>query len=78
MVQQAWTLTEIEEFEVIELPTREAFTGLTGGLITVDLNVCLNVDVNVDADVNLGGDCDSSSGGGGGNGGNGGNGGKCK
>ena len=72
MVQQAWTLTEIEDFEVIELPSREAFTGLCGGLITVDLDVCINVDVKVDADLDLSGDCDSSSGG------NGGNGGKCK
>ena len=76
MVQQAWTLTEIEDFEVIELPSREAFTGLCGGLITVDLDV--NIDVDADADVNLGGDCDSDSGGssGGNNGNNGG--GKCK
>ncbi len=71
MVQQAWTTAEIEAFEAIELPTREAFTGLCGGLITVDLDVCLDVDV--DADLDLGGDCDSSSGGG-----SGGNGGKCK
>ena len=71
MVQQAWTTAEIEAFEAIELPTREAFTGLCGGLITVDLDVCLDVDVDVDADVDLGGDCDSSSGGGS-------NGGKCK
>jgi len=71
MVQQAWTTAEIEAFEAIELPTREAFTGLCGGLITVDLDICLDVDVDVDADVDLGGDCDSSSGGGS-------NGGKCK
>ncbi len=57
MVQQAWTTAEIESFEAIELPTREAFTGLCGGLITVDLNVDINVDV--DADVSLGGDCSS-------------------
>jgi len=72
MVQQAWTTAEIEAFEAIELPTREAFTGLCGGLITVDLDVCIDLDVDVDADVDLGGDCDSSSGGSGGSGG------KCK
>ncbi len=60
MVQQAWTTAEIEAFEAIELPTREAFTGLCGGLITVDLDV----DIKVDADVSVGsGDCSSDSGG---------------
>ncbi len=61
MMQQAWTITDVETLEAIELPTREAFTGLCGGLITVDLDV--NIDVDADADVNLGGDCDSGSGG---------------
>ncbi len=62
MVQQAWTTAEIEAFEAIELPTREAFTGLCGGLITVDLDVDIKVDV--DADVSVGsGDCSSDSGG---------------
>ena len=76
MMQQAWTTTDIEALEAIELPTREAFTGLCGGLITVDLDV--NIDVDADADVNLGGDCDSdSSGSSGGSSGNNG-GGKCK
>ena len=67
MMQQAWTTADIETLEAIELPTREAFTGLCGGLISVNLDVC--IDVDVDADVNVGGDCDS----GGNNGG-----GKCK
>ena len=81
MVQQAWTTAEIEAFEAIELPTREAFTGLCGGLITVDLDVCIDLDVDVDADLDLGGDCDSSSGGSNGGGSNGGGsngGGSCK
>ncbi len=71
MMQQAWTTTDIETLEAIELPTREAFTGLCGGLISVDLDVC--IDVDVDADVNVGGDCDSGGSSGGNNGG-----GKCK
>ncbi len=64
MLQQAWTTTDIEALEAIELPTREAFTGLCGGLISVDLDVC--IDVDVDADVNVGGDCDSGGNNGGG------------
>ena len=63
MVQQAWTAAEIEALEAIELPTREAFTGLCGGLISVDLDVCIDLDVKANVDVDLGGDCDSSSGG---------------
>ena len=72
MVQQAWTTAELEAFEVIELPTREAFTGLSCGLITIDTDLCLDVDVDldVDADVDLdlggdddGGDCGGSNGG---------------
>ncbi len=74
MMQQAWTTTDIETLEAIELPTREAFTGLCGGLITVDLDV--NIDVDADADVDLGGDCSSDSDGSSGGGNNGG--GKCK
>ncbi len=80
MMQQAWTTTDIETLEAIELPTREAFTGLCGGLITVDLDVC--IDLDVDADIDLGGDCDSdsgsSNGGGSGDNGNNGNNGKDK
>jgi hypothetical protein len=76
MMQQAWTTTDIETLEAIELPTREAFTGLCGGLITVDLDV--NIDVDVDADVSLGGDCDSDSGGSSGGSGGSSGGGKCK
>ena len=72
MLQQAWTTAEIEAFEAIELPSREAFTGLCGGLITVDLNVDINVDV--DADVSLGGDCSSGGDSGGGSGGDSGSG----
>ena len=45
MVQQAWTLTELEELEAIDLPTREAFTGLCGGLINIGATV--NIKVNV-------------------------------
>ncbi len=67
MMQQAWTTADIETLEAIELPTREAFTGLCGGLISVDLDVC--IDVDVDADVNVGGDCDSGGSSGGNNGG---------
>ena len=78
MVQQAWTTAEIEAFEAIELPTREAFTGLCGGLITVDLDV----NIDVDADVSVGsGDCSTDSGGSSGGGSNGGGsngGGSCK
>ncbi len=60
MEQQAWTTAELEAFEVLELPTREAFTGLGGGLIRINLGLCLNVDVDVDvdADVDIGGDDD--------------------
>ncbi len=74
MMQQAWTTADIETLEAIELPTREAFTGLCGGLITVDLDVCIDLDVDADVDVDVGGDsdCDSSSGGGNNGGG------KCK
>ncbi len=63
MMQQAWTTTDVETLEAIELPTREAFTGLCGGLISVDLDVCIDLDVDANVDVDLGGDCDSSSGG---------------
>ena len=55
MAQQAWTLAEIEEFEAIELPTREAFTGLGGGLININLGVCLKVDVDVNVSLGSGG-----------------------
>ncbi len=66
MMQQAWTTADIETLEAIELPTREAFTSLSGGLISVNLDVCINIDVDADVDVDVGGDsdCDSSSGGG--------------
>jgi hypothetical protein len=63
MMQQAWTTTDIEALEAIELPTREAFTGLCGGLISVDLDVCIDLDVKANVDVDLGSDCGSSSGG---------------
>jgi len=59
MEQQAWTTTELEAFEVLELPTREAFTGLGGGLIKINLGLCLNLNVDVDVDLDIGGDCDN-------------------
>lgn len=62
MMQQEWTTLELETLDVIELPTREAFTSLCGGLVNVDIDV----DVDVDADVDLDGDCKSSDGGSGG------------
>ncbi|HSH79894.1 MAG TPA: hypothetical protein VLA19_15315 [Herpetosiphonaceae bacterium] len=62
MLQQAWTTAEIGAFEVIELPAREAFTGLCGGLITVDLDVCIDVDVDANVDLDLDGDCGSGGG----------------
>lgn len=44
------SVEEIEALEIIELPDREA---LTGGLLSVDVDVCLDVDVDID----IGGDC---------------------
>lgn len=72
MLQREWTTLELETLEAIELPTREAFTGLYGGLINIDLD--LDVDVDADVDVDLDDDdCDKRCGGNGGKGG----GGKC-
>lgn len=71
MLQREWTTLELETLEAIELPTREAFTGLCGGLIDIDLD--LDVDVDVDADVDVDFDDDDCDKGGGGKGG----GGKC-
>ena len=79
MEQQAWTTAELEAFEVMELPTREAFTGFSCGLLTIDADICLDVDGNVDADLDLDlgdGDCSDSDGGTDSGGGKGG-GGKC-
>ncbi len=59
MLQQAWTIADIEAAEAIELPSREAFTGLCGGLIAVDLDVCIDVDLDVNVDLDLDGDCGS-------------------
>ncbi len=73
MLQREWTTLELETLEAIELPTREAFTGLCGGLINIDLDLDVDVDVDVDIDLD---DDDGCKNGGGGNGGNGG-GGKC-
>ncbi len=61
MLQQAWTIGAIEAFEAIELPSREAFTSLCGGFITVDLDVCIDVDLDLNVDLDL--DGDSGSGG---------------
>ncbi len=47
------SVEEIEALEVIELPDREALTGLS-----VDLDVC--IDVDVDVNVRIGGDCKDS------------------
>lgn len=47
------TVAEIEALEAIELPSREAMTGLT-----VSVGLCLRVDLNVN--VNLGGGCSST------------------
>ncbi len=47
------TVAEIETLEAIELPTREAMTGLTIGAA-----ICLSVNLNVD--LNLGGGCSNS------------------
>ena len=53
--RQELTVAEIEALEAIELPSREAMTGLTiGGAI------CLSVNVNVGINLDLGGDCASA------------------
>ncbi len=58
MVQQAWTTAELEAFEAIELPTREAFTGLSCGFLRIGANININIDVDADLDLDLGGDGD--------------------
>ncbi len=82
MTQHAWTTAELEAFEVIELPTRQAFTGLSSGLITIDADICLDVDVDLDVDadvdLDLDGDCGDSDSGGSNGGSKGGKGGSCK